>query len=162
MAEKLKCLIIEDEVMARKSLINLCEKQERLQLVKDFERADDALAFLEKESVDLIFLDIELPDMTGLELIDSLSVFPQIIFTTGNKDYAYEAYEYDVTDFLKKPITQPRFQKSVDTAILRQDLLNAVATARCKSTNPRWQLYNSWEYEVYRQPDTTSTVFKSP
>lgn len=133
MSEKLKCVIIEDETMARKSLINFCEKQNNLQLVGNFEGAEEALLFLEKDHVDLIFLDIELPGMTGLELIDKLPLSPQIIFTTGNKEYAYEAYEYDVTDFLKKPITQPRFQKSVDKALLRQDQLDAVATASARN-----------------------------
>lgn len=133
MAEKLKCVVVEDEIMARKSLMKLCEKMDRLELVDAFDNAKEALTSIEKNAIDLIFLDIEMPEMSGLELLEELSVFPQVIFTTGNREYAYEAFEYDVTDFLKKPITQLRFAKAVDKAILRQELLDAVATASSKN-----------------------------
>lgn len=133
MAEKLRCLIVEDEIMAMKSLTKLCEKMDRLDLVGTFDNGKDALAEIEKKSIDLIFLDIEMPEMTGIELLEQLSVTPQIIFTTGNKEYAYEAYEYDVTDFLKKPITQLRFLKAVEKAIFRQEQLDAIATASSKN-----------------------------
>lgn len=133
MAKKLKCLIVEDEIMAKKSLTKLCEKMESLELVGTYENGKDALVAIEKDDIDLIFLDIEMPGMTGLELLEQLVVFPQIIFTTGNKEYAYEAFEYDITDFLKKPITQLRFVKAVEKAIHRQDQLNAIATASSKN-----------------------------
>ncbi len=133
MAEQLKCLIVEDEIMALKSLSKLCEKMDRLQLMYAFNNADEALQSMEEESIDLIFLDIELPGISGIEMLEKMSYTPQIIFTTGNKDYAFEAYEYDVTDFLKKPITQGRFQKAVEKAFRKQDQLNAIATASARN-----------------------------
>ncbi|MEM9544578.1 MAG: LytTR family DNA-binding domain-containing protein [Bacteroidota bacterium] len=133
MAERLKCVIVEDEIMARKSLQKLCEKMEQLELIDSFDNAKDALQKIENDAVDLIFLDIEMPDMTGIELLEQLTVTPQVIFTTGNKEYAFEAFEYDVTDFLKKPITQLRFAKAVEKAIQRQEQLDAIATASSKN-----------------------------
>jgi len=133
MSEKLKCLIVEDELMARKSLTKLCEKIDKLDLLNSFESAEDALESINQEDVDLIFLDIEMPGMSGLDLLTKLTVIPQVIFTTGNKEYAYEAYEYDVTDFLKKPITLPRFQKAVEKAVQRQTQLIEVASASAKN-----------------------------
>ena len=133
MAERLRCLIVEDEIMARKSLTKLCEKIDRLELVDSFDNGQDALIAIENDSIDLVFLDIEMPGMTGIELLEKLTVSPQIIFTTGNKEYAFEAFEYDVTDFLKKPITQLRFVKAVEKAFLRQEQLNAIASASSKN-----------------------------
>ncbi len=133
MAEKLKCIIVEDEIMARKSLIKLCEKSDRLQLVGVYENAEEVLSSDATEDLDLILLDIEMPGKSGLELLESLSIIPQVIFTTGNKEYAYDAYEYDVTDFLKKPITQARFFKGIDKAVYRQNQLDAIATASARN-----------------------------
>ena len=133
MAEKLTCLIIEDEKMARRSLENLCQKSDRLQLEGAFENAKDALKAMEEKEVDLIFLDIEMPGMTGIEMLASMTISPQVIFTTGNKEYAYEAFEHDITDFLKKPITQSRFLKGVEKAVKRQDQLHAIATASARN-----------------------------
>ena len=133
MAEKLKCIIVEDEIMARKSLTKLCEKSDRLQLIGVYENAEKVLSSNITEELDLIFLDIEMPGKSGLELLEELTIIPQVIFTTGNKEYAYEAYEYDVTDFLKKPITQSRFFKGIDKAIQRQDQLDAIATASARN-----------------------------
>ena len=133
MAEQLRCIIVEDEIMALKSLSKLCEKMEQLDLIAALDNAEDALKQIEFENVDLVFLDIEMPEMTGLELLDQLTVSPQIIFTTGNKEYAFEAFEYDVTDFLKKPITQLRFAKAIEKALQRQNQLDAIATASSKN-----------------------------
>ncbi len=125
----MKSIIVEDEVMARKSIETLCSKVDAINIVGIYEDAESALTGLEKQEVDLIFLDIDMPGMSGLELLDKISVLPQIIFTTGNKEYAYDAYEYEVTDFLTKPITQPRFLKAIEKAISNQDKLNAIAHA---------------------------------
>lgn len=133
--------------MARKSLSVLCGKMDRLKVVDSVESANDALPILSEKEIDLIFLDIELPGISGIELLDKLSVIPQIIFTTGNEEYAFAAYEYDVTDFLKKPITFPRFAKAVDKAIQRQDQLYAIA-----SESARHEIYIKTEGRFVRIP----------
>lgn len=156
MSEKLKCLIVEDELMARKSLVSLCKKIEKLDLLNAFENAEEALISLQNEEVDLIFLDIEMPGMSGLDLLSQLSIIPQVIFTTGNKEYAYEAYEYDVTDFLKKPITLPRFQKAVDKALLRQTQLIEVASESAKN-----EIYIKTEGRLVRIPFANILYFEN-
>lgn len=126
-SEKLNCIIVDDELMARKSLERLCAKSDALELLSTFDNGKSAIESLESEQVDLIFLDIEMPEMTGIDLIEQLPYLPQIVFTTSNPAYAYEAYEYEVTDFLKKPVTQPRFQRAVEKALNHQKHLDNVA-----------------------------------
>lgn len=126
---KLQAIIVDDDPMARNSLEHLCKRVENLELVDICENAPDALRTVKEKAVDLIFLDIEMPGMTGLELLEQLPYSPQIIFTTSNKDYAFEAFEYEVTDFLKKPIQQNRFLKAVEKAEHRFQQLQAVAHA---------------------------------
>ena len=124
----LDSIIVDDEIMARKSLARFCEKHDNLNLVKVCENANCALSFLNEHSVDLIFLDIEMPELSGFDFLEKLVNYPQIIFTTSKTDYAFEAYEYSITDFLKKPIIFSRFQQAVDKAIEKQknDIANLV------------------------------------
>ena len=103
----IRCMIVEDELMARLSLEKLCKKIEQLEVTGVFENALDAFEKLQSEKIDLLFLDIQMPGMTGLDLLDQLPYLPLVIFTTSNTEYAFDAYEYDVTGFLKKPIAIP-------------------------------------------------------
>lgn len=121
----LDCMIVDDEIMARKSLGRFCEKHEDLNVVQICENGKEALAYLTEHSVDLIFLDIEMPELSGLEFLEQVVVLPQIIFTTSKTEYAYEAFEYSITDYLKKPINFPRFQLAVEKAIEVQKNNNA-------------------------------------
>lgn len=125
----MNCLIVDDEVMARKSLEILCGKKADLHLLGSCENAEEALDILKKNHVDLLFLDIEMPGISGLELLEVLPYMPQVIFTTSNKEYAFEAFEYAITDFLKKPITLLRFEKAVEKAEAQQGQLTAIAKA---------------------------------
>lgn len=110
----IKTIIVEDEQMARRSLEKMCERYEQIELVQSCENADTALVCLNQDDIDLLFLDIEMPGLSGLELLEKLVYFPQVVFTTSKKEYAFEAFEYDITDFLRKPITLQRFQKTVE------------------------------------------------
>jgi len=110
--------------MARESIKRLCEKIEGISFVEAIEDGQAALKYLSENSIDLIFLDVEMPGISGLELIDKLPYLPQIVITTSNTEYAYDALEYEVTDFLKKPITFPRFSKSVEKAFTHQKQLD--------------------------------------
>ena len=112
----LKCLIVDDDLMARKSIERLCEKNEHLQLLDIFDNGNDALAYLEKESVDLLFLDIEMPELSGIELLNQLIELPMVIFTTSKTEYAFDAFEFQAIDFIKKPITAQRFEQAVTKA----------------------------------------------
>ncbi len=115
----MKCLIVDDDSMARTALQRLCGKQEQLEVVATCESAEEALEFFKNpdNEVDLIFLDVEMPGISGRELLDRLPVIPMVIFTTSKADYAYDAFEYGAVDFLKKPISQPRFEQAVQKVL---------------------------------------------
>jgi len=121
----LNCIIVDDEIMARKSLSRFCEKHENLNLMQVCENANEALSYLENNSTDLVFLDIEMPELSGLEFLEQAINLPQIIFTTSKTEYAFEAFEYSITDYLKKPINFSRFQQAVEKALDVQRKNNA-------------------------------------
>ncbi len=112
----MKCIIVDDEKMSRLAIRKLCDGVKYLEKVEEFEDAIQAIHYIENNSVDLVFLDIQLPELTGLDLVKSVPYLPMIIFTTHHKDFALEAFEYDVVDYLLKPITFPRFLKAVQKA----------------------------------------------
>lgn len=116
MADKMKCLIVDDDEMARASLEHLCSKINELEIVAACNNGIEAMRLLKQEAIDLVFLDIEMPDLSGLDLVKTLDQLPQIIFVSGHTKYAIEAFEYHVTDFLVKPIDLPRLIKSIDHA----------------------------------------------
>ena len=113
----LTCLILDDEPMARASLQRLCEKRPELHVLAVCENAEEALLFLREKPVELLFLDVELPGLSGLQLLDQLPVLPSVIMTTSKTEYAFDAFQYQVADYLKKPITLPRFMQAVDKVI---------------------------------------------
>lgn len=113
----MKCIIVDDEEMSRVSLQYLCNRVEGLEIVAICETAVQAMKVLREKDVDLVFLDIQMPHISGMEIVRELNtLLPQIVFITSQKDYAHEAFEYEVTDFLLKPITYPRFLKSIERA----------------------------------------------
>ena len=107
------CIIVEDIQLAADFLKNFCEKAGNIEVMGHFLNVPDALAFLKENPVDLIFLDVEMPGSTGFELIDRLTYSPKIILTTSNTEYAFNAFQYNVSDFLKKPFTYKRFQEAM-------------------------------------------------
>lgn len=113
----LNCMIVDDDLIDRKSLERLCKKIEALSLVKVCENGKQALEALSKQKIDLVFLDIEMPELTGIDFLRHAVSLPQVIFTTSNTDYGIEAFEYQVTDYLKKPIAFPRFRIAVEKAL---------------------------------------------
>lgn len=110
---KIKCLIVDDEPPARDLLVAYVSRLDDLELGGQCSSATDAFSFLQKNEVDLVFLDISMPRMTGLELIKSLSRRPQIVLTTAYREYAVEAFDLEVLDYLVKPIPFERFLKSI-------------------------------------------------
>lgn len=116
----LKCIIVDDETMARKALQRLCEQHESLEVVAICEDASQALKILADQEIDLIWLDVEMPELSGFDLLDRLPAMPQVILTTGKTDYAFDAFQYQVTDYLKKPIAQPRFKLAVEKVLAMQ------------------------------------------
>jgi DNA-binding LytR/AlgR family response regulator len=111
---KLSCVIVEDLKVAADYLMRCCEKSGRVEMKGCFPDVESALDFLNKNTVDLIFLDVEMPGATGFELLDSLAYKPKVILTTSKEKYAYNAFQYNVADFLKKPFTFNRFIEALD------------------------------------------------
>ncbi len=110
-------LIIDDNKIARATLKQLCSQVKDITLCGECESALEAYNLLQEQPIDLLFLDIEMPDMTGIELTKSLKdKRPVIIFITSKKEYAVEAYELNVADYLIKPIVPARFLQAIDKA----------------------------------------------
>lgn len=111
---KMKCVIIEDLKVAADYLVRCCEKSGRLEVKGHFPDVKSALDYLDQNIADLLFLDVEMPGATGFELLDNLAYKPKVILTTSKEEYAYNAYQYHVADFLKKPFTYNRFIEALD------------------------------------------------
>lgn len=112
----MNCIVVDDDEMSRKAMKHLVSQVKFINLVGTCCSGADALNVLNSNKIDLMLLDIEMPDMTGMELIKSLKVQPLTILTTSRKDYAIEAFECNVVDYLVKPILLDRFFKSVTKA----------------------------------------------
>ena len=118
------CIIVEDEPLARSLLENYIQKVPYLNLIQSFSDPLKALEYLRDNSVDILFSDIQMPEITGITLLKILQKKPLIILTTAYSEYAIEGYELDVLDYLLKPITFERFLKSVEKALLRLNSMN--------------------------------------
>ncbi|HEU0110990.1 MAG TPA: LytTR family DNA-binding domain-containing protein [Flavisolibacter sp.] len=113
---QIKCIIVDDEPMARDIIKRYIQQMPKLKLLAEFGNAIDATIFLQEQPVDIIFLDIKMPQLSGTEFVRSLHTIPKIIFTTAHKEYAHEGFELDVTDYLLKPIRFDRFLRAVNKA----------------------------------------------
>ncbi len=109
-----KCIIVDDEELARRLLANHLSQLENFELVAACESAIAASKVLREHSVDLLFLDIEMPLLTGVDFFKNLTIKPKVIFTTAYRDYAVEGFELDAVDYLLKPITFARFFKAIE------------------------------------------------
>jgi DNA-binding LytR/AlgR family response regulator len=107
------CIIVDDEPLAIEILESYVAKVEQLQLTGTFRNAISAFAYLQNNAVDLMFLDIQMPKLNGIDFLRTLKNPPKVIFTTAFRDYAIEGFELEVADYLLKPIPFERFLKSV-------------------------------------------------
>ena len=113
----MNCIIIDDETTARVIINQLCSQIDSIHVAAEFPNAMQAIKYLNQNEVDLIFLDIHMPDFTGFDFIQTLKNPPKIILTTSDSNFAIEAFEYDcIVDYLVKPILLPRFQKAIQKA----------------------------------------------
>jgi len=126
---QLKCIAIDDEPLALELMKKYISAYPALQLVNTFEDAISGAEFLKKNKVDLLFIDINMPDITGVDLVRSLADKPMIIFTTAYKNYAFEGFELQAIDYLLKPIDQKRFAAAVNKAVEYAEYKNAEKSA---------------------------------
>jgi len=113
---KIKCLVVDDEPIAREIIESFIEKTSFLELIGSFGKPLDALSFIQNNKVDIILTDIEMPQLTGLQLINSLSQKPATIFITAYREYALEGFDTGVIDYLVKPVSYDRFLKAINRA----------------------------------------------
>ncbi len=114
---KLKCLIVEDEPIAQDILKSYLEKTDIAEVTAQMNNAIDAFNFLQTYSVNVLFLDIKMPQMTGIELLKALPHKPKVIITSAYRDYALDAFDLDVIDYLLKPYSFERFLKALGKAL---------------------------------------------
>jgi DNA-binding LytR/AlgR family response regulator len=116
------CIAIDDEYPATQIIKTFVDKIPDVELLKTFTKATEALQFLSQVEVDILFLDIQMPDINGIEFSQSLRIKPKIIFTTAYDQYAVEGFNLDAVDYLLKPFSFDRFVKSVNKAVKLIDL----------------------------------------
>ena len=114
---KLRSIIVDDSAMQRMAVVQLVNNHPNLELVAACSNAIEANSTIKNNNIDLIFLDVEMPIINGFDLLESLENPPQVILITGKVDYALKAFDYDVTDYLYKPITLSRFETSISRAV---------------------------------------------
>ena len=122
---KIKCIIVDDEHLAIKLLEDYISKMPQLELVAKCSGAPEAMSIIQNQTIDLMFLDVQMPDLTGIEFLKSLNEKPVVIFTTAYPEYALDGYALDVIDYLLKPISFERFVMAVNKAISQVKLLKA-------------------------------------
>ncbi len=130
---KYNCLIIDDEQLARKLLEEFVSKIPRLELKGMCKDPLEAMEIMQREQIDILFLDIQMPELTGVEFLKTLQSKPAVIFTTAYSEYALEGYQLDVIDYLVKPFPFDRFVKAVNKAT---EFLDLKRNARAGSADP--------------------------
>ena len=126
----LNCIVVDDDDMSRKVVVHFIEKTNYLQLTREFDNAIDASNYLDEEHVDIIFLDVQMPEMSGMDFINELEKDIEIILITSEQKYAVEAFEKKVTDYLVKPIEYSRFLQSARKAQNNVQIKRATAVSR--------------------------------
>lgn len=117
---KLTCLIVDDEKLARELLTEYLEAFPDIELAGEASNGSDAVALIDKIKPDLLFLDVQMPGMTGFDVLDDINHEPYVIFVTAYDQYAIQAFEKNAVDYLLKPLDQERFRQAVDRAMKRK------------------------------------------
>lgn len=139
----MKCIIIDDEAAARAIMEHLCEQVSDLEVLASFPNAIEGIKFLNQHKVDLIFLDIHMPDFSGFDFIQTLKNPPSVVLTTSDSNFAIEAFEYDcIVDYLLKPVELPRFIKAVQKVnVKRQPSAQPSSSSPSEDSGETQKLY---------------------
>ena len=146
----MNCIIIDDEPLARAEMRSLIKEASTIEILGDFSNALTALDFLKTKDVDLIFLDIEMPLVTGLEFAEQLPKQSLIIFTTAHSQYALKSYELDAIDYLLKPIEKHRLEKAIQKAELYNQLLSQSTVKNTIESNTNDFLFIKSDRRFYK------------
>ena len=153
----MNCIIIDDEAMARAIIAQMISKDNELVLAQEFSNAISAIKFLNQDSqvVDLIFLDIHMPDFTGFDFIQTIKNPPAVILITSDKNFATDAFEYDcIVDYIVKPITEERFSRAVRKAKAHRSVAE-IATAPA----PVASAIHQQEAQEFKPQDTATEFY---
>ena len=134
---KIRCIVIDDEPLAIEILESYIEKIPYVELAGKFSNAIDALQYLKSNKVDLMLLDIQMPELTGIQLMKVLDNPPQVIFTTAYDSYAIKSYELDAVDYLLKPIEFDRFLKAIEKSWKRIERGQSVEVNKVEQTSSK-------------------------
>lgn len=132
---KYKSIIIDDEPIAIRVIQEHLEKFENIECIKGFTKAIDAIEILSKEKIDLLFLDINMPGISGIEFLKTLTNPPKVIFTTAYRNFAVDAFELDALDYLVKPISFERFLKAINKFLSQAEIIQTTENAEIQDKN---------------------------
>ncbi len=145
---KIKCIAIDDEPLAVKKLASYIEKIPFLELVAECRSAFEAISVIKNKSIQLIFIDINMPDLNGMEFVKSLADKPHIVFTTAYSEFAQEAFQVDAVDYLLKPISFTNFLKAANKV---KNLIELTANKQTEITEATSEhLFVKSEYKIVR------------
>ena len=146
MKEPKKCIIVDDEPAAHYVLANYIKQNPQLELVFQGYNGIEAMDYLRENKVDLMFLDINMPEISGMELLKIIPTHPKTILTTAYSEFALESYDYGVIDYLLKPIYFPRFLKAIDRFFATEN----VKTKDRRSSSQFGKCKSRWVFDGYR------------
>lgn len=144
----IRCIVIDDEPLAVKLLADYVRKTPGLELVFTTTKALEALPWVEAGKADLLLLDIQMPELTGLQFMNLVGRYCKVILTTAYNEYALQGYEYDVVDYLLKPVTLARFTVAIQKARLRLQEATAAVTTPAPPPDPF--IFVKTEYRIQR------------
>ena len=150
MMNQINCVITDDEPIARDIILNYCSHLPFLKVIAVCANALEAKAVLQKEKVDLIFLDINMPVLDGISFIKTLRQPPQIIFTTAYKEYALNAFDLSTVDYLLKPFSLDRFMMAVDKALERMNANSSAVQTEQSAPQVAESVFIRTENKIYR------------
>jgi two-component system, LytTR family, response regulator LytT len=141
----MNCIIIDDETLARAIIAQMISNYPEMKVVEEFSNAIHAIKYLNQNQVDVIFLDIHMPDFTGFDFIQTIKNPPKVILVTSDKNFAIEAFEYEcIVDYLVKPISEERFEKAVQ----KLKSANEIVKTASKSTEEKLPADTSNEFYI--------------
>ena len=146
---KIKCIAIDDEPLALEQIGSYVQKTPFLELIATCKNAYEALEVLKEKEVNLMFIDIDMPDISGLDLVKSLVKKPQIIFTTAYSEYAFEGFQVDAIDYLLKPINYAAFLKAANKSKIWFEA-NSPEKAEQQPKSDRKEIFVKSNYKVIR------------
>jgi len=157
----MKCIIVDDEPLSQEVVERYVNDFPRLELIAICSNAIEAIEQIQNQSIDLIFLDINMPKLSGINFLKSLNNPPLVIFTTAYPEYAVQGFELDVVDYLLKPFSFDRFLKAVNKAIIKLNILNDEKNLKSGSTKEQNYLLIKADKKIYKTDYDDILYFQS-